>query len=87
MLYRKNPKLEFMPSDDGGVVVFDPATDNTIIIPEVGSDILTCIDEPVDIETLLSSLTKMYNVGKEDIRPDVDDFLAQMSQIGVVEQI
>ena len=45
---------------------------------------LDALDEPCNIRELVARLCKSYSANPEDIRPDVESFLKDMTSKGVV---
>ena len=87
MDYKKTDKMDFILSDETSLAVFDPESGNTYFFDETGIDILNCLDVPCDIQTLLEKLCKIYSVTPEDIRSDLEEFLADTVTKGIVEII
>ena len=85
MKYVKTQKMDFILSDETSMAVFDPAAENTLFFDEVGIDILNQLEEPCDLETLLAKLCTIYDATPDMIRGDVEEFLADIIQKGVVE--
>lgn len=86
-MYKKNTKMDFIPADDTSLAVFDPDTGTTYFFDETGIDILNTLDEPCNIEELLERLCHIYDASPEEIRPDVEEFLADTVQKKVVEMV
>ena len=87
MKYKKTEKMDFIFSDETSLVVYDASGENTYFFDETGIDILKCLDVPCDIQTLLQKLCNIYSVTPEDIKADVDEFLADTVTKGIVEII
>ena len=87
MKYKKTEKMDFIFSDETSLVVYDASSENTYFFDETGIDILKCLDVPCDIQTLLEKLCNIYSATPEDIRADVDEFLADTVTKGIVEII
>ena len=87
MDYKKTDKMDFILSDETSLAVFDPESGNTYFFDETGIDILNCLDVPCDIQTLLEKLCNIYSVTPEDIRSDLEEFLADTVTKGIVEII
>lgn len=87
MDYKKKDKMDFILSDETSLAVFDPESGNTYFFDETGIDILNCLDVPCDIQTLLEKLCNIYSVTPEDIRSDLEEFLADTVTKGIVEII
>ena len=85
MIYRKNESMEYIQADETSLAVFDPDSGNTHFFDETGIDILNCLAEPCDLDGLLHKLCGIYDATPEDIRADVEEFLEQTIEKGVVE--
>ncbi len=85
MNYKKTNKMDFIFSDETSLAVFDPERNNTYFFDETGIDILNCLDIPCNIEMLLDMLCNIYSASPEDIRADVEEFLADTVTKGIVE--
>ena len=85
MNYKKTDKMDFILSDETSLAVFDPESNNTYFFDETGIDILNCLDIPCNIEMLLDMLCNIYSASPEDIRADVEEFLADTVTKGIVE--
>lgn len=85
MNYKKTEKMDFIFSDETSLAVFDPQTSDTYFFDETGIDILNCLSEPCDIETVLQKLCEIYSATPEDIRDDVEEFLSDTVAKGIVE--
>ena len=77
MYYVKNTEMDYIAADESSLAVFDSESGNTHFFDEVGIDILNCLDEPCDLETLVEKLCEIYDAPADVIKPDVEDFLAQ----------
>lgn len=87
MNYKKTEKMDFILSDETTLAVFDPQTSDTYFFDETGIDILNCLSEPCNIVTLLERLCEIYDATPEDIRADVEEFLADTVAKGIVETV
>lgn len=85
MNYKKTEKMDFILSDETSLAVFDPESGDTYFFDETGIDILNCLDNPCDIQAILNKLCAIYSAEPEDIRPDVEEFLADTVEKGIVE--
>lgn len=77
MKYKKNEEMDYIPSDGTSLAVFDPESGDTHFFDEVAIDILNCLDNPCDMDTLLDRLCDIYDASPEDIRTDVTEFLIE----------
>ena len=87
MNYKKTEKMDFILSDETSLAVFDPESSDTYFFDETGIDILNCLSEPCNIEKLLNKLCEIYSATPEDIRADVEEFLADTVAKGIVETV
>ena len=87
MKYKKNEAMDYIPSDETSLAVFDPESGDTHFFDETGIDILNCLDDPCDLRTLLDRLCEIYDATPDDIRDDVQAFLVQCISKKVVEVI
>ena len=85
MNYKKTDKMDFILADETSLAVFDPESGNTYFFDEIGIDILNCLNNPCNLETLLNMLCNIYSATPEDIRSDVEEFLADTVKKGIVE--
>ena len=76
MIYKKNEQMDYIPADETSLAVFDPETGDTHFFNETGVDILNCLNMPCDLDTLLERLCLIYDATPDDIRSDVEEFLA-----------
>ena len=85
MNYKKTEKMDFIVTDETSLAVFDPESGDTYFFNEIGLDILNCINEPCSLEIILKKLCSIYDVTAEDIKNDVEEFLADTVTKGIVE--
>ena len=84
MTYKKNDKMDYIKSDETSLAVFDPESGDTHFFDETGIDILEILTEERSMEVLLSELCKIYSVTAEEIKSDVEEFLAGAVSKGIV---
>ena len=77
MTYQKNQAMDYIQADTISLVVFDPESGDTHFFDETGVDILNCLDTPCTLSELLDKLCEIYDATTEEIRPDVENFLAE----------
>ena len=87
MKYKKNESMDYIPSDETSLAVFDPESGDTHFFDETGIDILNCLDDPCNLPTLLDRLCEIYDATPDDIREDVQAFLVQCVSKKVVEVV
>ena len=85
MKYQKNANMDYIPTDETSLAVFDPESGDTHFFDETAIDILNCLDEPCDLPTLLNRLCEIYDATPDDIREDVQAFLVECVSKKVVE--
>lgn len=87
MKFRKNESMDYIPSDETSLAVFDPATGDTHFFDETAIDILNALDDPCDLPTLLDRLCNIYDATPDDIKEDVQAFLVECISKKVIEVI
>ncbi|MBQ9121532.1 MAG: HPr-rel-A system PqqD family peptide chaperone [Clostridia bacterium] len=78
MIYKKNEAMDYIFSDETSLAVFDPESGDTHFFDETAIDILNCLNDPCDLPTLLARLCEIYEATPEDIKADVEEFLAEV---------
>lgn len=84
MTYQKNKAMDYISADEVSMAVFDPESGDTHFYNETGVDILNCLDRPVTLDELLSKLCEIYDASPEDIRADVEEFIADSVSKNVI---
>ena len=84
MIYTKNKDMDYIPTDDTTVAIFDPDSGDTLFLDETATDILNALEDPCDLETLLVRLCEIYYALPDDIRGDVKEFLADLIEKKVI---
>ena len=84
MKYVKNTKMDSIQTDDTSLAVYDPESGDTHFFDETGTDILSFLSEPCGLEELLEKLCGVYEEVPGDIRGDVEEFLREVMEKGVV---
>lgn len=89
------------PGGDGGVVTRRFGTE-TLLVPvcggvgdldsvytlnELGTTIWDAIAEPVSVSQLVATIADTYDVAPEQARADVDAFLEELTQLGLVRMV
>lgn len=87
MTYKKNEKMDYIKSDETSLAVFDPESGDTHFFDETGIDILEILSAERSLEVLLSELCKIYSVTAEEIKSDVEEFLASAVSKGIVKVV
>lgn len=80
MTYERNDKLEYLDTEDGRMVVFDPDSGDTHFLDETGREILMLLEEPLKDTALLRQLAERYEGDEQTIAADLRVFLAELVQ-------
>lgn len=75
--YQKNKDMDYISADETSLAVFDAESGDTHFFDETGVDILNCLEMPITMEDLLVKLCEIYDASPEDIRADVEEFIAE----------
>ena len=84
MVYQKNSEMEHTNFDEVSLCVFDPESGDTHLFDLQGINILSQLDEPRDIDTIVARLCEIYDAPSEIIKNDVEAFLAEAVEKKVV---
>lgn len=84
MLFKKNPDMEYIETDETGLVIFDPESGNTCIIDEIGVSLFKAMGDGATLDTIVDTLLLEYAASREEILHDVEDFLDQLMQQGII---
>ena len=84
MVYQKNSEMEYIPADDTSLLVFDPDSGDTHLFDEKGIDILSILEEPVDLETMLAKLCEIYEAEPDTIQAGVEKLIKQAVESRVI---
>lgn len=84
MLFKKNPDMEYIETDETGLVIFDPASGNTCIIDEIGVALFKAMGDGATLDAIVDTLLQEYDASREEILHDVEDFLNQLMQQGII---
>lgn len=87
LMYVKNKAMDHILSDNTSLAVFDPASGNTYFFDETGIDILSLLEEPKTLDELLAALSTLYLAAPDEMRNDVEEFLAYTVSKGVVSVV
>lgn len=87
IMYQKNNDFTYIFTDETSLAIFDPESGDTHLLDEVGISILNNLNDPIGLEELLENLCKEYAATPEEIRGDVEEFLAEMVHKGIVELV
>ena len=85
MLIRFSATIELLETDDESIVIFDPETGDTHFFAETAYFILKLLREDPDVDQLIEKLALEYAVGLEELRLDVNAFLTDLIQKGILQ--
>lgn len=69
-------------SDSG--FVFHPVTGETFTLNPIGKEILTQIQKGISLEEITIEITEKFDVEKNVVERDLEDFLSQLKNFGVI---
>ena len=84
MLFKKNPDMEYIDTDESGLVIFNPESGDTCIVDEIGVSLFKAMGDGADLDTIVDTLLLEYDAPREEILHDVEDFLNQLVEQGIV---
>ena len=84
MLFKKNPDMEYIDTDESGLVIFNPESGDTCIVDEIGVSLFKAMGDGADLDTIVDTLLLEYDAPREEIYHDVEDFLNQLVEQGIV---
>ena len=84
MLFKKNPDMEYIDTDESGLVIFNPESGDTCIVDEIGVSLFKAMGDGADLDTIVDTLLLEYDAPREEIYHDVEDFLNQLAEQGLV---
>ena len=84
MLFKKNPDMEYIDTDESGLVIFNPESGDTCIVDEIGVSLFKAMGDGADLDTIVDTLRLEYDAPREEIYHDVEDFLNQLAEQGLV---
>jgi hypothetical protein len=74
--------------EEGESMLFDPETGRVRILNGTGTLIYELLTKNLDREKIINSLISEYdNVNPQDLEKDLDEFMAQMEQSGILTLI
>ena len=84
MLFKKNPDMEYIDTDESGLVIFNPESGDTCIVDEIGVSLFKAMGDGADLDTIVDTLLLEYDAPRKEIYHDVEDFLNQLVEQGIV---
>lgn len=87
MRIKRNEKVQFLNVDETSLAVFNSETETTILFDGIGIDILNCIINPIDLESIYNEIQKKYSGPESQIRNDIEDFLLKCVKNDILEVV
>ena len=84
MLFKKNPDMDYIDTDESGLVIFNPESGDTCIVDEIGVSLFKAMGDGADLDTIVDTLLLEYDAPRKEIYHDVEDFLNQLVEQGIV---
>ncbi|MCI8632962.1 MAG: HPr-rel-A system PqqD family peptide chaperone [Lachnospiraceae bacterium] len=84
MLFKKNHSMEFIETDESGLVVFNPASGDSCILDDIGYAILHAMGDGATLDAITDKLSQEYMASPGEIRRDVDEFLGKLVAQGIL---
>jgi hypothetical protein len=78
------PDTVFCQEIDGEIVLLDMSGENYFGLDAIGSDIWNLLREGKSIQETFNELQEIYDVSPEQLKSDLDTFLAQLSSSGLI---
>ena len=78
MLFKRNPDMEYIETDESGLVIFNPESGDTCIIDEIGVSLFKAMGEGATLDAIVDTLLLEYDAPREEIYQDVSDFIHQL---------
>lgn len=82
----KIPQTVFIQEVDSEVIILDTQTQEYFSINEVGKDIWEAISNNISNEELVEELVSKYEVPKEQIEVDLQNFCEALEQKGLIKK-
>ncbi len=76
--------MEYIDTDESGLVIFNPESGDTCIVDEIGVSLFKAMGDGADLDTIVDTLLLEYDAPREEIYHDVEDFLNQLVEQGIV---
>jgi hypothetical protein len=85
-IFRRRPEVRFRVVGEEAVIVRQD-TAEVIALNDVGASLFAHLDSRRSAGALLDALLEEYDIDRETLRRDVESFLAELRQAGVVEEV
>ena len=70
--------MDYLPLDDGGLIVFDPEAGDTHFLDSIGLDIVNAAEDPKSLDELVQILSESYLSDVSVLEHDVKEFLQDL---------
>ena len=77
----------FASEIDNELVMMSPSQENYFGLNPIARQIWTLLDEPMLYQTLITTLTTIYDAEHNQIKTDIEPFLSTMNQYGLINII
>jgi hypothetical protein len=67
--------------------IFDPTTGDSFSVNTTGSKIFEFLKEGLSKEQIIEALSDIFDVDKEQIQRDLDDFINHLQQLKMIENV
>ena len=67
-----------------GAVIFDTLREKVYVTNETGKDILPLIEKGKEVPEIIEKLAGEYDANADEIRIDVEDFVEEISEAGLL---
>ena len=84
MTYQRNSNMDYTQLDEVSIVVFDPESGTTHLFDDSSTEIVSMLEEPHEIETLITKLSELYDASTETIKTDTQEFINHLITLNVV---
>jgi hypothetical protein len=85
-VFRPRSDVRFRVVGDEAVVVRQEASE-VIALNDVGASVLSLLDARRTVGAVVEALLAEYEIDRDSLRGDVESFLAELEQAGVVEEV
>ena len=72
---------------DGRVSLFDPATDEVLVLNETASEVWRLADGTLTIDGIVGRLAPIFDVAADEIRPEVASLVEDLRTRGLLPEI
>jgi len=83
---RRKDDVRYRIVGDEGVAIRQSAAE-VLALNDVGARMLELIDSEISLGALMDAMLDEYDVDREELSRDVERFVAQMNEAGLVEEV